>query len=142
MSALHEAVDPAACQAIERLIYEHAWLIDHGQAGKLPDLYTEDGRVLGIGPDKVGRAAIAEWGGQRQGMTERRSRHVQTSIRLDPASDGMIRGTVVLTLYRHDGPGEGDPAPLLVGEYADVYMKCPDGQWRFAERRLSVLFGK
>jgi hypothetical protein len=142
MSVLDVAIDPATYEAIERLVQEHAWLIDHGEAGKLPDLFTGDGRLIGIGPERAGRAAIAEWAMQRQAMTDRRSRHVQTNIRLEPASEGVIHGTVVLTLHRHDGPGEGDPGPLLVGEYADVYMRCPDGRWRFAERRLTVLFGK
>ena len=74
-------------------------------------------------------------------MTERRSRHVQSNLRLVPVSAIECRGTVVLTLYRHDGPGKAEPAPLMVAEYDDVYRKGPDGTWRFAERRLSVLFG-
>lgn len=137
-----EAIDPTTYRAIERLVHEHAWLIDHGQASQVVDLYTEDGRVLGIGPDKVGRAAIGAWADARQTMTERQSRHVQTNLRLVSAGDATVQGTVVLTLYRHDGPGTGDPAPSLVGEYADLYVKGPDGQWRFGERRLSILFGK
>ena len=136
-----EGIDPADHQAIERLVEEHAWLIDHGQAGRVANLFTEDGRLLGVGPDRVGRAAIAAWADQREAMTDRRSRHVQTGIRLGPAPGGAVRGTVVLTLYRHDGPGPGSPAPLLVGEYDDTYIKGADGRWRFAERRLTVLFG-
>ena len=68
---MHAAIEPSTRQAIEALIYEHAWLIDHGQADRLPGLYTEDARVLGIGPDKVGQQAITEWAGQRAAMTER-----------------------------------------------------------------------
>lgn len=139
--AVTEGIDPADHQAIERLVHEHAWLIDHGQAGRVADLFTEDGRLLGVGPDKVGRAAVAAWADQREAMTDRRSRHVQTNLRLGPAPGGTVRGTVVLTLYRHDGPEPGSPAPLLVGEYDDAYAKGADGQWRFAERRLTVLFG-
>ena len=48
---------------------------------------------------------------------------------------------MILTLYRHDGPGRADPSPLMVAEYADTYCRDSDGVWRFAERRLSVLFG-
>ena len=139
---MSEFLDPATARAIERLVHEHAWLIDHGQASRVVDLYTEDGRVLGIGPDKVGRAAIAAWADARQAMADRQSRHVQTNLRLVQASDSTVHGTVVLTLYRHDGPGPASPIPLLVGEYADTYTNGPDGTWRFAERHLAVLFGR
>jgi len=127
--------------AIERLIQRHAWLIDHGQSGQIGELFAEDAGLYGIGPDKLGRPAIAEWGRQRAAMVERRSRHVQSNIVVEPVSEGTAQGTVVVTLYRHDGPGESSALPLLVGEYADLYRKCGDGAWRFAERRLSILFG-
>ena len=48
---------------------------------------------------------------------------------------------MVLTLYRYDGEGRGEPTPLMIGEYEDVYQRCDDLAWRFAERRLSVIFG-
>ncbi len=135
------SVDPATCQAIEHLVAEHAWLIDHDQAGRVAALFTGDGRLLGIGPDRVGQAEIQAWASEREAMTGRRSRHVQTNLRLVPVSKTEWRGTVVLTLYRHDGPGKAEPAPLLVAEYDDTYRRDSDGAWRFAERRLSVLFG-
>ena len=52
-----------------------------------------------------------------------------------------MRGTVILTLCRHDGAGVESPSPLLIGEYDDVYKRSIDGRWRFAERRLTILFG-
>jgi hypothetical protein len=45
--------------ALENVIHRHSWLIDQGAADRLPDLYEDDGRLIGIGPDKVGRQAIA-----------------------------------------------------------------------------------
>jgi len=134
-------VDPDTRQAIEQLVAEHAWLIDHGQADRIDTLYAGDARVLGIGPDKVGQAAIQAWAAERAAMTDRRSRHVQSNLRLVAVSPDECRGTVVLTLYRHDGPGKADPALLMVAEYDDVYRKREDGVWLFEERRLSILFG-
>ena len=134
-------VDALAHQAIDRLVTEHAWLIDHGQAARVAALYTDDARVLGIGPDKIGMAAIQAWADERAAMTGRRSRHVQSGLRLVPVSEEECRGSLVLTLYRHDGPGKADTAPLLVADYDDVYRRGADGAWRFAERRLSVIFG-
>lgn len=127
--------------AIEELIQRHAWLVDHGEADKVGALFAEDAALYGVGPDKIGRTAIAEWGRQRATMTERRSRHVQSNILIEPAGPDTARGWVVLTLYRHDGPGEGSAVPLLIAEYADRYAREPDGTWLFAERRLAVLFG-
>ena len=127
--------------AIEQLIQRHAWLIDHGEADKVGELFAEEGALYGIGPDKVGRKAIAEWGRQRSAMTERRSRHLQSNILIEPLAADAARGWVALTLYRHDGPGQGSATPLLVAEYADRYTREPDGSWLFTERRLTVLFG-
>ncbi|WP_428394361.1 nuclear transport factor 2 family protein [Lichenicoccus sp.] len=126
--------------AIEALIHEHAWLIDHGQADRIVDLYTDDARLFGIGADKVGRDAISRWAAERAAMTERCSRHVQSNIRLVSNGAGQVQGTVLLTLHRFDGPGLGPPVPLLVAEYDDLYRHCDDGIWRFAQRRLTTVF--
>ena len=74
-------------------------------------------------------------------MTGRRFRHVQSNIRLLPMPDGRVSGTVLLTLYRHDGNDPAPAAPLLVAEYDDVYTQAGDSKWRFAHRQLTVLFG-
>ncbi|MCV9938874.1 nuclear transport factor 2 family protein [Boseaceae bacterium BT-24-1] len=127
--------------AIEQLIQRHAWLIDHGAADRIGELFAEDAALYGIGPDKLGRAAIAEWGWQRAALTERRSRHLQSNILIEPVAPDAARGWVALTLYRHDGPGEGSATPMLIAEYADRYAREQDGTWLFAERRLTALFG-
>ena len=134
------ALDPSVRLAIEALIHEHAWLVDHGQANRAADLYTNDACMLGVGADKVGREAIARWAAERAAMTGRCSRHVQSNIRLVPAGPGQVQGTVLLTLYRFDGPGLGPPSPLMVAEYDDLYRHCQDGAWRFAQRRLTTIF--
>ena len=131
--------DVRAC--IEELVHEHAWLIDHGRAAEVVELYAEDARIVGIGPDKVGRSQIAAWAQQRAAMHERRSRHSQTNIRLEALAPDRIAGTVLLTLYRHDGEGPRPAAPLLVGEFVDVYVKDGDGRWLIGKRELLILFG-
>ncbi|MGX1789055.1 nuclear transport factor 2 family protein [Bosea sp. NPDC055332] len=135
------ALAPQDRLAIEQLIQRHAWLIDHGEADKVGELFADDAALYGVGPDKTGRAAIAEWGRQRAAMTERRSRHLQSNILIEPVAQDAARGWVALTLDRHDGPGQGSATPLLAAEYADRYVREPDGTWLFAERRLAVLFG-
>jgi ketosteroid isomerase-like protein len=128
--------------AIEALVTEHAWLIDNGRAAEVAALYTEDARLLGIGPDRYGRAEISAWARQRQAMTERLSRHVQTNLRLESRSEIEVKGTLLLTLFRHDGPPPcASASPLVVGEYDDVYRHDSAVGWRIFERRLTILFG-
>ncbi len=142
MPPIAEALGPEVRLAIEALVHEHAWLIDHGQAARVVDLYTDDASLFGVGADRIGREAIAKWAADREALTDRCSRHAQSNIRLAPAGPGQIRGTVLLTLYRHDGPGSGRPRPMLVAEYDDHYRHCPDGVWRFAQRRLTTVFAE
>jgi hypothetical protein len=141
LTASTKAIADETFRAVEQLIQRHAWLIDHGHADRVPELYTEDARLTGIGPDKIGRRAITQWADQRAAMKERRSRHVQTNIVLEELSPSLIRGTVILTLFRHDGSADAPSAPMLVGEYDDTYALCADGLWRIGERHLTILFG-
>ena len=95
-----------------------------------------DGVLLGVGPDLIGLDAIRTWAVARAAMRERTSRHVCTNLRLLPVSDDEVHGTVILTIYRHDGPDPGDARPFMVGDYDDIYRRGPDGTWRFARRRV------
>ena len=123
------------------LITEHAWLIDHGHADRLPQLYTEPCALRGVGEDLIGMDALRAWSVKRAAMTTRTARHVCTNIRLVDEGHGHARGTVLVTLFRHDGPTSGAPVPFAVGEYDDRYALCPDGRWRFESRRFSIVFG-
>lgn len=134
-------LDPADRHAVEQLVHDHAWLIDHGHADQVARLYTADAHMVGFGPDKAGHAAITEWADQRAAMTQRRSRHVQSNIRLHLVAPDRVVGTMVLTLYRHDGAGPASAAALLIADCDDAYQRGTDGLWRFAERRLTVIFG-
>lgn len=128
--------------AIEALVVEHAWLIDHGKASLIAGLYTEDGRMTGLGPDLVGQEAIRDWAITREAMTHRMSRHICTNLRLAPRTPELIEGSVLLTVYRHDGPGTGEPTPFAIAEYEDLYQLGADRRWRFAARHLRTLFSR
>ncbi len=132
---------PGVCEAVEALVAEHAWLIDHGQADEIAELYTEDGSMHGVGPDLIGRDAIAAWSVNRAAMRDRVSRHVCTNFRLVPVADDEVHGTLILTVFRHDGVGQRVTLPFMVGDCEDIYRRGDDGTWRIARRRITPAFG-
>lgn len=132
-------------RACERLIVEYCRLVDFGNAAKIADLFTEDGRWEGTDLVLDGREQIRDWFTQRQGVTRRVSRHVCTNVGVDLLSDSEAESMCYMINYRHDRP-EGDtslpvPAehPKYVGELHDRFRRTPHG-WRFASRRVEVSF--
>nr|ART40129.1 K166 [uncultured bacterium] len=132
-------IDANTRAEIEALVIEHAYLLDHHQSEKLADLYTEDGKMHGIGPTQQGRAALLEYGKKRAAMKERQARHVCSNLRLVADGPDRIRGSLIITLFRTDGPAMGTADPVAVADANDIYVR-KDGRWRIAERRLSLAF--
>ncbi len=103
MSSENLVIDPVLRTEIEALIIEHAWPVDHNESYRLADLYTENGRLLGVGSDKVGRKALTEYGAERAGMAKRTARHVINNIRLIREGETRISGASIIILFRADG---------------------------------------
>ena len=130
----------------ERLIYRYCHLIDHGEAAKVSDLFTDDGvwaspEVTRDGKDKIAKAFQA-----RQDNTARMSRHVCSTPMIDIEDADTATGVTYLQLYRHDGePGRRfaplDNLPEFVAEYHDVFARTPDG-WRFKSRTFVGAFAQ
>ncbi len=133
-------IDVQDRQEIESLIYNHAWIQDNNDTEQLAELYLKDGRLHGIGPDRKGRAAIAEFGRKRHTPPDRIARHVCTNVRLTPLGDGRIKGHLYITLYRHVGGDLGPADPCALADAHDVYARDEKGQWKFSERRLELIF--
>ena len=53
-----------------------------------------------------------------------------------------IAGTVLSLGFRHDGAGVGEPRPIVVTDFDDIIVRDIDGQWRFAERKVTVVFAR
>lgn len=134
-------------RACARLVTEYCHVIDHGEAARVADLFTDDGvwrspEVTMNGIDEVRSGFQA-----RQDNAARMSRHVCNNLLVDVIDEDNAEGCVYLTLYRHDGE-EGRPVsplkgPVAVGEYRDRFRRTPQG-WRFAERdtRISFVAGR
>lgn len=133
------AVSAEIRSQIEELIYQHAWMLDHHQSEHLAELYAENGRLTGISLNHVGRDAIARYGSARAKMTNRIARHVCSNLQLRLLDPARVEGRLIITLYRHDGPG-GRPDPVAIANAHDIYVKLEDERWLFEQRRLELVF--
>lgn len=125
--------------AIEALGIEYFYLLDHGQAEKLADLFTEDGvQDQSDGKPKVGRQAIRDYYAARS--KTQITRHVSTNLRLVFTARDRVEGTRTFTRYAGEGPAT-PPAVPTVAEYQEVYVRGSDHRWRFALRKVTSLFG-
>lgn len=138
-SVLPAGVDLAVDAELRRLIAEHAWMLDRGNVLDLPELYTQDGVLLGLEQPLHGRAQIQAWSRQRATITTRTSRHVHANIRFDQVADDLVHGTLVTMLFRHEGDGLGSSTPLSVSDYDDTYQLI-DGRWLLQRRQMTRAF--
>jgi uncharacterized protein (TIGR02246 family) len=142
MDALARLLAERAC---ERLVTEYCHLVDHGEAARIAELFTEDGVWSSPENTMTGREAIARGFARRQANTARMSRHVCGNVLIDVTGADQATGVCYLTLYRHDGVPERatspSDVPAIVGEYRDTFARNADG-WRFKRREIVVSFVK
>ena len=127
----------------ERLVTAYCHYVDHGEAEKIADLFSDDGIWRGPGVEMNGIEEVRKGFTARQANAGRMSRHVCNNLLIDVVDEDNATGTVYLTLYRHDGDVQRRTSPLegpdLVGEYRDRFVRTEAG-WRFAERDTKVSF--
>jgi hypothetical protein len=127
----------------ERLVTLYCHYVDHGEAERIAELFSEDGRWRGPGISMVGIDQLRKGFAARQANRARMSRHVCNNFVLDVIDENEATGVVYLTLYRHDGEEERAVSPLqgpaMVGEYRDRFVRTPQG-WRIADRTIHVNF--
>jgi hypothetical protein len=123
----------------ERLMYQYCHFVDHDEASKIADLFTEDGIWKNVKATWTGRDEIRAGFQRREDNKGRMSRHVCTNALIDVISETEATGIVYMSLYFHDGePGRPtSPTDCLqkLGEYQDRFVKTADG-WRFARREV------
>lgn len=120
--------------AIEALVTEYAWLLDHRRWDDVAGLCTEDAVLFIRGREIVGKQGLAEWAEYRAQKKSRRTQHQMTLLRLEPMDAGLVRGTAALVLHVAKTGSSGTYVDL-VGEYEDEYARTTEG-WRFRRRRL------
>ncbi len=130
-------------RACERLVTAYCHHVDHGEASRVAELFTEDGVWTGPGVRMEGREQLQKGFAAREAQRERMSRHVCHNFLCDVLDGEHAEGVVYLTLYRHDGDPDRKVSPLvgpaMVGEYRDRFVRTPEG-WRIAARDTRVSF--
>ena len=130
-------------RACERLVTLYCHHIDHGQAARVAELFTDDGVWHSPEVSMDGLEQIRKGFTHRQGRVERMSRHVCNNVLIDVIDADHAEGCAYLTLYNHDGEPGRSFAPLegarMIGEYQDKFRRTPDG-WRFSRREIQVSF--
>jgi 3-phenylpropionate/cinnamic acid dioxygenase small subunit len=127
----------AHAQAIEDLLYRSVWLLDHGQADRVPETLAPDGLVYGLAEDPMDHARFSAWARERAANASRKTRHLISNIRLSALPDGRVRGRSTLVVFAID---EGNAPELsFVGDQEDIFVQAADGQWTIFERRLVAL---
>lgn len=135
---MNSALDFQTVWQIQALLTEWAYLIDHGQAAAVVELFTADASFDSAGMLSQGRAELAARFERRQAR-ERTSRHVWSNLRLTALGPDLVQGEAILTVFRHDGPGVGPATAALVLDLRDRYTQVA-GRWRIAARTLTRIF--
>lgn len=132
-------------RACERLVTQYCHFVDHGEAARIADLFSDDGVWASPENTMTGRDAIARGFARRQANTARMSRHVCGNVLIDVADAEHATGVCYLTLYRHDGDAgratSPSDVPAIIGEYRDDFVRTAAG-WRFRRREIVVSFVK
>jgi ketosteroid isomerase-like protein len=130
-------------RACGRLVTQYCHFVDHGEAARVGELFTEDGVWASPETTMTGREAIVRGFQRRQDNTARISRHVCENLLVEVIDADTATGVVYLTLYRHDGepgaPTAPAQAPAIVGEYRDRFVRTPEG-WRIQRRDVVASF--
>ncbi len=125
--------------AIEALVTEYAWRLDHRRFDDVVELCTEDCELKIRGQKIHGADGLREWLDQRATSQSRRaSQHQMSLLRLEPTEDvDLVIGTAALVLHVAKSGSSGSYVDL-VGEYQDEYVRTGEG-WRFRRRTLVTL---
>lgn len=126
--------------SIEAILTEFGWLVDHGKADQVADLFTEKGVIKTPMFTLNGKEEIARQFGERAKDTSRLSRHIWTNLRLKKIDDNQIRAQMAVQTYVANGEPPMKPDSLVVGDSLDLLELCDDGVWRFQERQLVIVF--
>lgn len=133
-------ISPDLREKLGDIITAFCWYADHGKADKIPDLFTEDGCLNAPGMVVQGKADLTELFEGRAKQAGRSSRHLWSNMRILSVDADRIEAVVTATTYIGTGEPPMFPETTVVGDSYETFEKGDDGRWRFAERRLELVF--
>jgi hypothetical protein len=137
MSAANN-VDPKDYVDISNLYAYYNLCSDAGDADGYASCFTEDGllNLVTLGFTRQGRKTLVEFKQKdAAGRNGRYRRHWNGSLHLEMMQDGTVQGRCYFIAY-NGTPGEL-PDLSDAGSYVDT-IKRENGEWKFAERRLTM----
>jgi uncharacterized protein (TIGR02246 family) len=126
---LTAGAEPTALEGITELYSRYAFAMDESAADALADCFVEDGafRVSGM-KACVGRQEIQA---HVVRTVERRPRHQYSNLWIRAISDDVAHCSAYFLLIDAE-TGEN----AAYGTYDDEAVRCPDGFWRWRDRRV------
>ena len=142
----HEVVSPADALAISALSAEFGYLVDQKRATECEGLFAVDADLIfGPGSPKPGTLAGVEairgFLVARQALMHVTTRHVATNFRFEAQTDGSVKVTSLLTVFRSDDETR-EASVALVCDVAEVFTREAGGSWRIQERLTTPIFAR
>ena len=127
--------------AVDALLSEWAWHIDHDDVAALMGLFTDDARYVAGRVTLQGKGEIEARYRARTRHGVRTTRHVYSGLRLTEVTPSTVRATSTWVCYAANAPAPVDGARVyLVADFVDRLRHCADGRWRLAERTIVDVF--
>ncbi len=121
-------------QAVEQVVLDTFWLVDHGEADLVtrhcaPDFTMEAlGMVLDL---ETFTATMAQ-----RVDAPYESRHLVSNFRAERLDDGRLAAHYYVVAHRTDSP---DPlVAQAISDWHDVFVPDGDGGWLISSRRLEI----
>jgi len=128
------AVPPEDRAAIEGLLTEFYWRLDHPDTGTVADLFTDGATLITPRFELSGRAQIAKWFAERTGGGPRITRHSWSNLRLTH----LRQDSVSAEAHLMTAAASGNAIEVLVGDTTDLLVRETAAGWRFSSRRLTI----
>lgn len=128
---LHELI---AERDILRTLHRYAHTLDYGDHAGFADCFTDDARYESSrrGVMATGRVELIDFARRYQHAPAAFHKHVMVEPIIDVQGDAATARSYYLFVQdRPDGPFIAS-----YGSYSDRLVRCPDGAWRIAHRRI------
>ena len=131
-----------AREAIDQLIAEYTYDLDHGRTDLLADFFVEDGTFdfRDVNRFLEGREAIRSYYASRR--TTHTTRHVTANHFVTFESPDRARIIRYISYFAGEGEPPLDNVVPNIAEYDEVVERQADGRWLFVSRIVVGVFGK